>query len=90
MRQDADDVREMFRIVEVGDTVRMRMPKDRLNAVVRDRVSPILEPPATPGGRTSFRGFKKDAAGLWDLESATSARGSSIVEIIIRRAASDL
>jgi hypothetical protein len=90
MSQDADDIGELFRTVEVGDTLRMRIPKDQLSAEVRDRVSPILEPPGAPGGRTTFRGFRKDAGGMWDLESATSARDGSIVEIIIRRAASEL
>jgi hypothetical protein len=90
MSQDADDIGELFRTVEVGDTIQIRMPKDQLNAAVRDRVSPILESTAAPGGRTAFRGFRKDAAGMWDLESVTSARDGSIIEIIVRRAASDL
>ena len=85
-----EDLEALFRTIEVGDTLRLRMPKDRLKAEVRDRVSPILESPAAPGGRTTFRGFRKDAGGMWDLESVTSARDGSIIEIIIRRAASDL
>jgi hypothetical protein len=44
-----EDPEELFRVPEVGDTIRMQIQKDQLNAEVRDRVSPILEPPATPG-----------------------------------------
>jgi hypothetical protein len=90
MNEDADGIGELFRATEVGDTLRMRIVKDQLHAEARDRVSPILEPPTAPHGHPLFRGFRKDAGGTWDLESVTSARGSSIVEIIIRRAASDL
>jgi hypothetical protein len=90
MNEDADDIGELFRATEVGDTICMQMVKDQLHAEARDRVSPILEPPTAPNGRPIFRGFRKDAGGMWDLESVTSARGSSLVEIIIRRAASDL
>ena len=90
MSQDADDIGELLRTIEVGDTIQMRMPKDQLNAQVRDRVSPILEPPSTPNGRTTFRGFVKDAGGMWDLESVTGAPGSTTIEVVVRRAASDL
>ena len=70
-----EDVGELLRTSEVGDTVRIRLQKDQLNAVARDRVSPILEPPAVPNGRATFRGFTKDAGGLWDVESITGAPG---------------
>ena len=90
MDQPIDDIEEVFRSTEVGDTVSIRIEKALLAAEVRDRVSPILDPPLLPNGRPTFRGFKKDPGGMWDLESATSARGDSIVEVIVRRAASDL
>jgi hypothetical protein len=44
-----EDPEELFRVPEVGDILRMRLQKDQLDAEARDRVSPILEPPATPG-----------------------------------------
>ena len=87
MDQHIDDI---FRSTAVGDTVCIRIEKDSLDADVRDRVSPILDPSPEPNGRPTFRGFRKDPGGMWDLESATSARGSSVVEVIVRRAASDL
>jgi hypothetical protein len=90
MTESAHDPEELFRSTSVGDTIRMRILKDQLQAEVRDRVSPTLEPNAESGGPPLFRGFRKDPGGLWDLESATSARDSSIVEVVIRRAASDL
>jgi hypothetical protein len=37
-----------------------------------------------------LEGFTKDALGMWDLERVTGARGSDLVEIVIRRAASDI
>ena len=85
-----EDLEERFRVLEVGDTIRMQMQKNQLNAEVRDRVSPILEPATAPNGRTTFRGFVKDAGGMWDLESITGAPGSTTIEIVVRRAASDL
>jgi hypothetical protein len=85
-----EDPEELFRTLEVGDTLRIRMQKDQLNAVVRDRVSPILEPATTPNGRTTFRGFMKDAGGMWDLESITGALGSTTIEVVVRRAASEI
>jgi|SRR4051794_9925059 len=90
MTESAHDPEGLFRTTGVGDTIRMRILKDQLEAEVRDRVSPILEPNAETGGPPTFRGFKKDPAGMWDLESVTGARVSSVVEIIVRRAASDL
>ena len=85
-----EDPAELFRALEVGDTIRMRMQKDQLKAEVPNRVSPIWEPSATPGGHTTFRGFTKDAAGMWDLESITGAPGNTIVEVVVRRAASEV
>jgi hypothetical protein len=90
MTESVYDPEGLFRATAVGDTIRMRIPKDQLEAEVRDRVSPILEPNAVPGDPPIFRGFRKDPAGMWDLESATSARNGSIVEVIVRRVASDL
>jgi hypothetical protein len=87
--RDEDPV-ELFRMSQVGDTIRPRMQKDQLNAEVRDRVSPILEPPTAPNGRTTFRGFMKNAGGIWGLESITGAPGSATIEMVVRRASSDL
>jgi hypothetical protein len=85
-----DTIEEVFRSTDVGDTVCIRIQKDLLAAEVRDRVSPILDPPTEPNGRPTFRGFRKDPGGMWDLESVTHARDGSVVEVVVRRAASDL
>jgi hypothetical protein len=85
MAEHDEGIVELLRATEVGDTVRMRLEKSRLNAEVRDRISPIIDLSADPTGHTTFQGFTKDATGLWDLESVTHARGSSVVEVIIRR-----
>jgi len=90
MTESTHDLEGLLRSTGVGDTIRLRISKDQLEAEVRDRVSPILEPNAETGGPPTFRGFRKDPAGMWDLESATSARDGSIVEVLVRRAASDL
>ncbi|MGE3271027.1 MAG: hypothetical protein AB7P40_19905 [Chloroflexota bacterium] len=75
---------------DVGDTIRVRIEKAKVSAEVRDRISPVLEPPATPGGQATLVGFTKDASGFWDLEGLTGGKGSTIVEVVIRRAASEL
>jgi hypothetical protein len=90
MTESIPDPEGLFRSTGVGDTITIRIPKDQLGAAVRDRASPILEPNAEPGAPPIFRGFRKDGAGMWDSESATGARDGRIVEVIIRRAASDL
>ena len=90
MPESDESVEALIRAAQVGDTVRIRMDKGQLSAEVRDRVSPIMEPSAASDGRTVFRGIAKDAAGLWDLEQATGAKGSGTIEVVIRRAASDL
>jgi hypothetical protein len=90
MSDSDESVEALIRAARVGDTVRIRMDKGHLGAEVRDRVSPVMEPSADTDGHATFRGIAKDAAGLWDLEQATGAKGSSIVEVVIRRAASDL
>jgi hypothetical protein len=88
---DSDESTEaLIRAAQVGDTVRIRMDKGQLGAEVRDRVSPIMEPLAASDVRTTFRGIAKDAAGMWDLEQITGAKDSDIIEVVIRRAASDL
>ena len=88
---DSDEsIEALIRAAQVGDTVRIRMDKGQLGAEARDRVSPIMAPAAARGGHPAFRGIAKDAAGLWDLEQVTGAKGSEIVEVVIRRAASDL
>lgn len=88
---DSDEsIEALIRAAQVGDTVRIRMDKRQLGAEVRDRVSPIMEPSDASDGRAIFRGIAKDAAGLWDLEQITGARASDIVEVVIRRAASEL
>ena len=90
MGESDESIEARIRAAQVGDTVRIRIDKSQLSAEVRDRVSPVMEPSADSPGRATFRGITKDAAGLWDLDQATSARNGSIVEVVIRRAASDL
>ena len=90
MPESDESVEALIRAAQVGDTVRIRMDKGQLSAEVRDRVSPIMEPSAAADGRTVFRGIAKDAAGLWDLEQTTGAKDSGTIEVVIRRAASDL
>jgi len=90
MDWDAEGMAELLRKTEVGDTIQMRIERTRLNAEVRDRVSPIVGPLADPDGRARLERFTKDALGMWDLESVTGARDSEVVEIVIRRAASDI
>jgi len=88
--QGAESIEELLRAAEVGSTIQLRIDKGRLNAEVHDRVSPIVDPSPDPGGRVILEGFTKDARGMWDLERVTRARGSDLVEIVIRRAASDI
>jgi hypothetical protein len=77
-------------MAQVGDTVRIRIEKRLVNADVRDRISPIMEGSAGQDGGPTFGGIAKDSTGLWDLEQVTGAKDASIVEVVIRRAASDL
>ena len=90
MDDNAGDIEELLHATEVGGTVRMRIDKSQLNAEVTNRVSPIMSPANDPKGRTTLQGFAKDASGMWDLESVTGARDSTIIEIVLRRAASDI
>lgn len=90
MVDDPDAIVERLSAADVGDLVRLRIEKDLIAAQARDRVSPVFEAPAEAAGRPVFRGFTKDAAGMWDLESLTGAKASVIVEVVVRRAASDL
>lgn len=83
-------VEEQLRTMQVGDTIRIRMEKGKVGAEVRDRVSLIVAPPDDPDAPGSLQGFTKDAGGMWDLESLTSGKDNPIVEVILRRAASDL
>jgi hypothetical protein len=85
-----ESVEAQIRAAQVGDTVRIRMEKGQLSAEVRDRVTPITESSAGAAGEIIFKGIAKDTAGLWDLEQVTSAKDGSVVEVVIRRAASDL
>jgi hypothetical protein len=89
MGEHGGSIEELLRSTEVGGTIRMRIDPSQLNAEVPDRVSPSMSPPADPDGPPILQGVTKDARGLWDLESVTRPRDSSIVEIVIRRAASD-
>lgn len=90
MIDNTDDMLERIRAADVGDTIRLRVGKELINAAVRDRVSPVFDPSDGTADRPVFAGFTKDAAGLWDLESLTSARNGVIVEVVVRRAASDM
>jgi hypothetical protein len=89
---DDNDVRvaEQLRTMQVGDTIRIRMEKSKVGAEVRDRVSLIVAPLTDPDGPGALQGFTKDASGMWDLESLTSGKDNPVVEVILRRAASDI
>lgn len=83
----------LLQTMQVGDTLRIRMHKGKVGAEVRDRVTLVLTPPpedAEDGAPVTLEGFTKDAGGMWDLESMTGAKDNPIVEVILRRAASDL
>jgi hypothetical protein len=88
MDPNDEGVEALLSATQVGDTIRMRFQKAQISADVRDRVSPVLERPAGVTGPALLRGFVKDPAGIWDLEGMTSANGSPIVEVLLRRAAS--
>jgi hypothetical protein len=90
MGENAGDIEAIFHATEVGGTVRMRIEKSQLNAEVTNRVSPIMNQPTDSTSRATLLGVTKDASGMWDLESVTGARDSSTVEIVLRRAASDM
>lgn len=76
--------------MQVGDTIRIRMEKGKVGAEVRDRVSLVMTSPTDSSNGATLEGFTKDAGGMWDLESLTGAKDNPIVEVILRRAASDL
>jgi len=90
MDEQDERVAGLLRTAQVGDTIRIRIEKSKIGAEVRDRVSPIMEPPSSPDALPTLQGFTKDAAGMWDLEGLTGGKNNPIVEIVIRRAASDL
>jgi hypothetical protein len=83
-----EGIEALLAATQVGDTVRMLLPKVQVVAVTRDRVSPILERPSNPDGPAVLRGFIKDPAGMWDLEGITGAKDATVVEVLLRRAAS--
>jgi hypothetical protein len=89
---DENDVRvaEQLQTMQVGDTIRIRMEKSKVGAEVRDRVSLIVATPTDENAPATLQGFTKDASGMWDLESLTSGKDNPVVEIVLRRAASDL
>ena len=89
---DGHDVRlvGLLQTMQVGDTLRIRMAKGNVGAEVRDRVSLVLTTSEIDGEPATLEGFTKDAGGMWDLESLTGAKDNPIVEVILRRAASDL
>jgi hypothetical protein len=72
----------------VGDTIEMRVQREALDGEARDRVVPVIGPPATPGGEPTLTGFSKSAAGEWELEKVLGPKGSVTVEIVVRRIAS--
>jgi hypothetical protein len=81
---------QMLRATQVGDTLRMMIEKASVRAEVRDRVSPVLPEGTAPGGNAAIEGFVKDASGEWDLDSMTGAKAAVVVEIIVRRIASNI
>ncbi len=90
MSVNEKSIEEQIRVAMVGDTVRLTVEKSSLGVELRYRVSPIIAPPSGPDGRPTFQGFEKAADGHWELESATSAKNGPVVEIVVRRIASDI
>jgi hypothetical protein len=89
---DDNDARvaELLQTMQVGDTIRIRMEKSKVGAEVRDRVSLVMTDPTDPSAPGTLQGFTKDATGMWDLEGLTSGKDNPVVEVVLRRAASDL
>jgi len=83
MTESMHDPEGLFRSTGVGDTIRLRISKDQLDAEVRDRISPILEPTAIravarsseDSGRTSPVRGTSTARRV--PETAASSRSSS-------------
>jgi hypothetical protein len=90
MEPNDEDIEALLATTQVGDTIRVLLPKVQVLAVARDRVSPVLERPSTPDGPGLVRGFIKDPAGMWDLERITGAKDATVVEVLLRRAASEV
>ena len=72
----------------VGDTLQLRVHKDDLDAEPRDRVAPVVRPPAGAGGQPTLERFTKSAAGEWEIEKVLAPKGATVVEILVRRIAS--
>jgi hypothetical protein len=72
----------------VGDVIQMRIEKAILDAEPRDRVAPVLRSPTVAGGVPTLERFAKTADGEWELEKVLGVRGTTTVEIIVRRIAS--
>src|SRR3954453_11636412 len=83
MTESTHDLEGLLRSTGVGDTIRLRILKDQLEAEVRDRVSPVLEPNAASGDPRSSRdsGRTPPACGTSKArrvpEMAASLRSSS-------------
>ena len=71
-----------------GDVIQMRIEKDVLDAEPRDRVTPVLRPSSVQGGQPTLERFAKAADGEWELEKVLGVRGTTTVEIVVRRIAS--
>ena len=72
----------------VGDIIQMRVEKEALDAEPRDRVAPVLRPPSAEGDQPTLERFAKTADGEWELEKVLGVRGTTTVEIVVRRIAS--
>jgi hypothetical protein len=84
-----DSITEMaLKATLAGDVIQMRVEKGTLDAEPRDRVAPVMRPPAAEGGQPTLERFAKAADGEWELEKVLGVRGTTTVEIVVRRIAS--
>ena len=90
MSESTENMEELMRGTLVGDTIRLTLDRSSLSAEVRDRIAPVMSPPADASGPAVFQGFTKSADGEWDLDSVMGAKGSPTVEIVVRRIASSI
>jgi len=89
MDEGEQRIDEVLRATQVGDTLQMTVEKAGLRAEARDRVSPVLLDASGPNGSPTLEGFVKDASGEWDLESVKGPKDAVVVEIVVRRIASN-
>jgi hypothetical protein len=89
MDEGEQRIDEVLRATQVGDTLQMKIVKAGLRAEARDRVSPVMQAASDPNAPPVLEGFVKDASGEWDLDSVKGAKDAVVVEIVVRRIASN-